>query len=55
MAYGAIRAIQDFGLSVPEDISVTGFDDSMISSMSQPTITTIEQNFFEMGRQAAIY
>ena len=53
MAYGAIRAIQDFGLSVPEDISVTGFDDSMISSMSQPTITTIEQNFFEMGRQAA--
>lgn len=53
MAYGVMRAAHDCGLSVPDDVSITGFDDSMISSLTQPGITTILQDFFEMGRQAA--
>ncbi|MDV2582242.1 LacI family DNA-binding transcriptional regulator [Alkalibacillus haloalkaliphilus] len=54
MAYGVMRAAQDLGLSIPEDLSVVGFDDSMIAGMTSPGITTVAQDFFEMGHQAAL-
>ncbi|GAA0469843.1 LacI family DNA-binding transcriptional regulator [Alkalibacillus silvisoli] len=54
MAYGVMKAAQELGLSVPEDVSVVGFDNSMIAGMTTPTITTIAQDFFEMGRQSAL-
>jgi LacI family transcriptional regulator len=44
MALGAIRAIQDRGLYVPEDISVIGFDGLEIGNYMNPRLTTIQQN-----------
>jgi LacI family transcriptional regulator len=43
MAIGAIRAIQEAGLSVPKDIAIIGFDDSAASSLVKPPLTTIRQ------------
>ncbi|SET00379.1 transcriptional regulator, LacI family [Oceanobacillus limi] len=54
MAYGVMKAIKDKGLRVPEDISVTGFDDLLLSDFTQPRLTTIKQDFFEMGKQSAL-
>ncbi|WP_391209637.1 LacI family DNA-binding transcriptional regulator [Psychrobacillus sp. L4] len=54
MAFGVMKAVKEAGLKVPEDISVTGFDDLMLSSFTQPQLTTIGQNFFEIGRLSAV-
>lgn len=42
MAVGAIQAIKQVGLSVPEDYSITGFDDSLISRVVEPSLTTVK-------------
>jgi DNA-binding LacI/PurR family transcriptional regulator len=52
-AVGAIRAIRDQGLRVPEDISVIGFDDIKAAAYMSPALTTIRQPMAEMGRAAA--
>ena len=52
-AIGAIRALQDFGLRVPEDVSVIGFDDINAASFNNPRLTTIRQPLSNMGRIAA--
>jgi len=52
-AIGAIRALQDFGLRVPEDVSVIGFDDINAASFNNPRLTTIRQPLLNMGRIAA--
>jgi DNA-binding LacI/PurR family transcriptional regulator len=41
MAIGAIRALHDHGIRVPEDVSVTGFDDLELASMITPALTTV--------------
>jgi DNA-binding LacI/PurR family transcriptional regulator len=51
-AVGALRAIRDKGLRVPEDISVIGFDDLAIASFTDPPLTTVRQPKEEMGRMA---
>ena len=51
-AIGSIRALQDFNLSVPDDISVIGFDDIMSAAFTQPRLTTIRQPLAEIGRIA---
>lgn len=51
-AIEAIKSIQDNGLEVPKDISVAGFDDIEISSFMNPTLTTISQPFYEIGKVA---
>ena len=48
-AFGAIEAIKDHGLRVPEDISVIGFDDIPQASQVYPPLTTIRQPLLEMG------
>jgi DNA-binding LacI/PurR family transcriptional regulator len=53
MAFGAISAIKEAGLSVPEDVSVVGYDDIIFTSMFYPPLTTIQQPLFEMGGLAA--
>jgi DNA-binding LacI/PurR family transcriptional regulator len=53
MAVGAMRAIQDAGLSVPEDISVIGFDDVPFAHRTQPPLTTIRQPIHKVGATAA--
>jgi LacI family transcriptional regulator len=52
MAMGAIKALNDKGISVPNDISVIGFDDSYISPYIIPPLTTIKQRREEMGKIA---
>jgi DNA-binding LacI/PurR family transcriptional regulator len=52
MAFGAIQAIGDAGLSVPGDIAVAGFDDIEIAELCRPPITTISQPFYELGSMA---
>jgi LacI family transcriptional regulator len=52
MALGAIRAIQDHGLCVPNDVSVVGYDDLPISATSAPTLTTVRQPIQEIGSTA---
>ncbi len=53
MAAGAMAAIYDAKLRIPEDISVVGFDDDFFASYSQPPLTTIHQPLFEMGQCGA--
>lgn len=52
-AFGAMRAAEDAGLSVPEDISVIGFDDITGATYHQPSLTTVQQPLAEMGRRGA--
>lgn len=51
-AIGALHAIQDAGLRVPEDISVIGFDDIELSQYTQPPLTTVKLSRDELGRRA---
>ena len=51
-ALGAMRSIHVHGLRVPEDISVTGFDDLFIATYTQPPLTTVRQPMRRMGRLA---
>lgn len=53
MAIGAISAIHDRGLSVPNDIAVIGFDGVDIGSWFHPRLTTLEVHPYEFGHKAA--
>lgn len=53
MALGAIYAIQEAGLRVPEDIAVVGYDDREIASIARPTLTTVRMPCYEMGQASA--
>jgi DNA-binding LacI/PurR family transcriptional regulator len=50
-AFGAMRAIQQRGLVVGQDVSVTGFDDISLARYWQPSLTTIRQPIREIGQQ----
>jgi len=52
-AIGSIRAFQDAGLRVPEDVSVVGFDDIRIAMHNNPSLTTVRQPLQKMGEIAA--
>lgn len=52
-AIGAIRAIQEQGLRVPQDISVMGFDDIPGAAFHTPSLTTVQQPLNRMGEVAA--
>jgi len=52
-AIGAIRALMDHGLRVPQDISVVGFDDIQGAAFHNPSLTTIRQPLKQMGITAA--
>lgn len=51
-AIGALRAIKEAGLSVPEDISLVGIDDIVLSRYTDPMLTTVKIDKVEMGRIA---
>lgn len=53
MAVGAIRALREVGLQVPQDVSVIGFDDIPLASYFDPPLTTFRQPMEESGRRAA--
>jgi len=52
MAEGAMRALRDAGLRIPEDVAVVGYDDMPNASRVTPTLTTIRQPTIHMGIQA---
>ncbi len=52
MAVGAINAAKDMGLDVPNDLSIAGFDDSILASRIMPSLTTIRRPVQEMARFA---
>lgn len=53
MAIGVLRAAYDLGLSVPEDVSVVGFDDSRLGRRARPGLTTVRQDVAAKGKAAA--
>lgn len=53
LGIGAMKAIKEAGLRIPDDIAVTGFDDGPESRSSVPPLTSVRQPFIEMGRAAA--
>ena len=52
MAVGVINAAQDMGLNVPGDLSVAGFDDSILASRIMPSLTSVRRPVREMSRFA---
>ncbi len=53
MALGAMKALQERGYRIPEDISIIGFDDLPFSQISTPGLTTLRVPNTEMGKLAA--
>ncbi|MFH1416435.1 MAG: substrate-binding domain-containing protein [Elusimicrobiota bacterium] len=52
MAFGVIRALNEHKLRVPENVSVIGFNDHIISSYYSPPLTTVRQQLFHLGKEA---
>ncbi|MFA5164519.1 MAG: LacI family DNA-binding transcriptional regulator [Candidatus Omnitrophota bacterium] len=52
MAIGAMRVIKEQGLSIPKDISVMGFDNTLEAAYVEPGLTTVRQPLQEMGEKA---
>lgn len=53
MAVGAIVAIEEAGLRVPEDIAIVGYDDSPFAAAMWPALTTVRQDALGLGMAAA--
>lgn len=54
MAAGAMRAAYQLGLSIPEDVSIAGFDDISLAQQIYPSLTTVRQPLEAMAEQAAV-
>lgn len=52
MAVGALLAMQEAGVWVPDDVAVVGFDDVPIAALVRPTLTTMRIEIAETGRRA---
>jgi DNA-binding LacI/PurR family transcriptional regulator len=52
LAFGAAAACREYGLSVPEDISIVGFDDIDTAAYFNPPLTTVRQNRDAIGARA---
>jgi LacI family transcriptional regulator len=50
---GVMRAVRELGLTVPDDVSLVGFDDFEWANLFEPRLTLVEQPCAELGRQAA--
>lgn len=53
VAFGAMRAIRKAGLSIPQDIAISGFTNEMHATVVEPPLTSVAQPTGEMGREAA--
>jgi len=54
MALGVLRALNEAGRAIPGDISIVGFDDIPEAEYFTPPLTTVRQNFNEMGRRSLL-
>ena len=52
LAAGALKAIKATGLRVPDDVALIGFDDSKLSTLVSPQLTTVFLPAYEMGEKA---
>jgi len=52
IAFGVVKALQSCGVRVPDDISVVGFDDHPLAAYWTPSLTTVAQDFDQLGRDA---
>lgn len=52
IAYGAIKAMKEFGLNLPQDVSIVGFGNSRFCSLMEPKLTTITANKKFIGKHA---
>ncbi len=55
MALGAIAALNEVGVHIPDDVSIVGFDDVPEAAYYLPSLTTIQQNFSALGEQSIEY
>jgi len=53
VAAGAMQALSESGVRVPQDVAVTGYDDIIFARMFKPALTTIRAPTYELGQQAA--
>ncbi len=53
LAVGAVRQAQKMGISIPDEVSITGFDDIELARIITPPLTTVHVPHREMGRKAA--
>ncbi len=54
LAVGAMRGAEELGLKVPDDVSITGFDDIELAEVVSPALTTVHVPHRDMGRLAAL-
>jgi len=52
-AFGAMKAIREAGLRIPDDVAIVGFSDDIRANLMEAPLTTIRQNAYEIGRRAA--
>jgi LacI family transcriptional regulator len=52
-AAGTINALKKLKYRIPEDVSVIGFTDGLVSTVTDPPLTTVSQHGFEIGKKAA--
>jgi LacI family transcriptional regulator len=52
IAAGALQALREHGVRVPDDVALTGFDDSVLAEACEPQLTTVRQPLEELGVQA---
>jgi LacI family xylobiose transport system transcriptional regulator len=52
MAIGAMRAVREVGLRVPDDVSIVGFDDVDVAQFTDPPLTTVHQPIRRKGEEA---
>ncbi len=53
VAIGAFQKIKEAGLIIPDDVAIVGFSNNKITSLVEPSMTTVNQPSFEMGKKAA--
>ncbi|ART75921.1 LacI family transcriptional regulator [Sutcliffiella horikoshii] len=54
MGLGVLKAVNKIGKKVPDDIAVIGYDDIMLASYANPSLSTIRQDKFKLGFEAAV-
>jgi LacI family transcriptional regulator len=52
LAIGALDLLRELQLSVPKDVALVGFDNSLVSAQKRPPLTSVEMPFLEMGKRA---
>ena len=52
-AVGAIESLKKYNIKIPDEVAVVGFTNGLISMISDPPLTTVEQHGFDMGYKAA--